>query len=86
MLFFALQVFQLPLNINDLLGDIQPDSGHGHDVINALLQNPALRKTRVKDTGQRLLSLLVNSETLNSMTGGKVSTVRRSSMLVWEVE
>ena len=51
MLFFALQVFQLPLNITELLGDIQPDRGHGHDVINALLQNPALRKTRVKDTG-----------------------------------
>ena len=57
MIFFAFQVFQLPLNINDLLGDIQPDRRHDHDVINALLQNPALRKTRVKDTGQRTLKL-----------------------------
>ena len=39
-----------------------------------------------KTQDRELLSLLVNSQTLNSMTGGKVSTVRRSSMLVWEVE
>lgn len=57
MIFFALQVLQLPLNINYLLGDIQPDRGHGHDVINALLQNPALCKTRVKHTRQRTLKL-----------------------------